>query len=578
MLDLADHDGASDGASPRGRPGPLAGQTVATLFAEPSTRTRVSFELAARALGGDPVSLDAASSSLAKGESLIDTVRTLEALGPAMLVVRHPRSGAPQLASEHFGGPVLNAGDGWHAHPTQALLDLYTLRNGPRRDRSLLVRKVCIVGDVLHSRVARSDIWALTCWGIDVWLTGPTVFLRGFEAWARALPSDRRLTVTGDLAAGITDAAAVMALRVQRERLEGAGAPSEAAYAARWGLTEERLRRFAPESIVMHPGPVNEGVELPPEVASGPRSVITRQVANGVPVRMAAMALRRRRARRHGRPTLGRRGMSTETLLPGAVIIDLTLEDAWLVDPVSGRSGRGSVTIEDGVLVDLAWGAAGGAPPSVVVAPSFVDLRAHIREPGGEEAETFATGLDAAAHGGFGFVASMADTRPPVDRPEVVQRVLAAGAATGSPVRTRPYGTVTVGREATTLAPFASLVAAGVVGFSDLPVASTDAAMLRAALTEAGALGMPVIVHPDEPSLTAGCRGERGTAIDDPGVAGRIRGGRGQRRLSRRGRAPPGERRGTGGCPTASPHRASLGGRIAGARPYRACRRAPGHL
>ena len=288
VLDLAET--MADRRADARASGPLAGQTVATLFAEPSTRTRVSFELAARALGGDPVSLDAASSSLAKGESLIDTVRTLEALGAAMLVVRHPRSGAPQLASEYFGGPVLNAGDGWHAHPTQALLDLYTLRQVLGDDR-LAGAKVCIVGDVLHSRVARSDIWALTCWGIDLWITGPTVFLRGFDAWARALPSGRRLTVTGDFEAGIRDAAAVMALRVQRERLEGAGAPSEAAYAARWGLSEERLGRLAPGAIVMHPGPVNEGVELPPDVAAGPRSVITRQVANGVPVRMAAMAL-----------------------------------------------------------------------------------------------------------------------------------------------------------------------------------------------------------------------------------------------------------------------------------------------
>lgn len=270
--------------------GPLAGRTVATLFAEASTRTRVSFEVATRALGGEAVSLDAASSSLAKGESLIDTVRTLEALGAALLVVRHGRSGAAQLAAEHFGGHVVNAGDGWHAHPTQALLDLYTLAE-VLGDARLPGAKVCIVGDVLHSRVARSDIWALTAAGIDLWVTGPAVFLRGFEAWARALPGDRRLTVTGDLAAGIRDAAAVMALRVQRERLEGAGAPSEAAYAARWGLTEERIAAHAPDALVMHPGPVNEGVELPPDVVSGPRSLITRQVANGVPVRMAVMAL-----------------------------------------------------------------------------------------------------------------------------------------------------------------------------------------------------------------------------------------------------------------------------------------------
>ena len=271
-------------------PRDLAGRTVATLFAEASTRTRVSFELAARALGADVVSLDAASSSLSKGESLVDTVRTLEALGASLLVMRHPRSGAAQTASEHFSGHVVNAGDGWHAHPTQALLDLYTLRQSLGADR-LRGAKVVIVGDVLHSRVARSNIWTLTAMGVDLWLSGPPIFLRGFETWARALPADRRLTVTGDLDAGLKGAAAVMALRVQRERLEGAGAPSEAAYAARWGLTEERLQSSAPDSIVMHPGPVNEGVELTPEVAAGPRSRITRQVANGVFVRMAALSL-----------------------------------------------------------------------------------------------------------------------------------------------------------------------------------------------------------------------------------------------------------------------------------------------
>lgn len=273
-------------------PRDLAGRTLATLFAEASTRTRVSFELAGRALGADVVSLDAATSSLTKGESLVDTVRTLEALGASLLVIRHPRSGAAQTAAEHFSGHVVNAGDGWHAHPTQALLDLYTLRESLGADR-VRGAKVLIVGDVLHSRVARSNIWTLTAMGVDLWLSGPPIFLRGFEAWARALPSDRRLTVTGDLDAGLKDAAAVMALRVQRERLEGAGAPSEAAYAARWGLTEERLRQHAPDSIVMHPGPVNEGVEVTPEVASGPRSRINRQVANGVVVRMAVLSLLR---------------------------------------------------------------------------------------------------------------------------------------------------------------------------------------------------------------------------------------------------------------------------------------------
>jgi aspartate carbamoyltransferase catalytic subunit len=279
-------------AAPDARRRDLAGSTVATLFAEASTRTRVSFELAARGLGGDVVSLDAATSSLTKGESLVDTARVLEALGASLLVVRHPRSGAAQLASEHFSGHVVNAGDGWHAHPTQALLDLYTLRESLGADR-LAGAKVLIVGDVLHSRVARSNVWSLTAMGVDLWLSGPPVFLRGFETWARSMPADRRLTVTGDLEAGLHGAAVVMALRVQRERLEGAGAPSEAAYAARWGLTEDRLRANAPDAIVMHPGPVNEGVELTPDVAAGPRSRIHRQVANGVTVRMAVLSLLR---------------------------------------------------------------------------------------------------------------------------------------------------------------------------------------------------------------------------------------------------------------------------------------------
>lgn len=217
----------------------------------------------------------------------------------------------------------------------------------------------------------------------------------------------------------------------------------------------------------------------------------------------------------------------TDALIPGAVVGRLAVEDALLVDPLSGRSGVGAIVVEDGVLASVAWasgaGASGsgvGASPSVVVAPAFVDLRAHIREPGGEEAGSFATELAAAAHGGFGFVATMADTRPPVDRPEVVQRVLAAGAATASPVRTRPWGTLTVGREGKVLAPFASLASAGVVGFGDAPAATVDPAILRAALTEAGTFEMPVVVHPDEPSLTAGAEANEGLPATILGLQG----------------------------------------------------------
>ena len=215
---------------------------------------------------------------------------------------------------------------------------------------------------------------------------------------------------------------------------------------------------------------------------------------------------------------------SADGLTLGAVLTSLELEDALLVDPGSGRSGRGSLRVEDGIVTSVRWadGADGadGTEPVVVVAPGFVDLHAHLREPGGEDAETFATGLSAAAHGGFTFVCTMADTRPTLDRPEVVQRVVSAAAAAGSAVRARPYGAVTLGREGVTLAPLASLAAAGVVGFSDDPAPTTDPALLRAALTEAGALGLAVTIHADEPSLSGGAEANEGLPATILGLRG----------------------------------------------------------
>ncbi|HET7726028.1 MAG TPA: aspartate carbamoyltransferase catalytic subunit [Candidatus Limnocylindrales bacterium] len=267
----------------------LRGTAVTILFHEASTRTRVSFEVAAKNLSADVVNIAAASSSVTKGESLIDTVRTIEALGAHMLVMRHERSGAPYLAAETFGGSVLNGGDGWHAHPTQALLDLYTLRR--RFGGSIAGRKVVILGDVLHSRVARSNIWTLTAAGADLWLCGPSTLLRGFDAWAARGAAGRPFTVTADVGAALRDAEVVMALRIQRERMAAGLLPSLREYAARYGLTRERLRDAAPDVVVMHPGPMNEGVEIAADVALDPRSVISEQVANGVAVRMALLYL-----------------------------------------------------------------------------------------------------------------------------------------------------------------------------------------------------------------------------------------------------------------------------------------------
>jgi aspartate carbamoyltransferase catalytic subunit len=266
----------------------LRGYRVTNLFYEASTRTRVAFEIAAKNLSADVVNVTASASSVTKGESLVDTIRTLEALGTDILVLRHPRSGAPYLAARHFGGHVVNAGDGRHAHPTQALLDLFTLRRHLPGGR-INGRKIAIVGDVLHSRVARSNVWTLTAFGADLWLCGPPTLLSGFEAWARALPADRRVTVTTDLASALHGADAVMALRLQKERQEAGLLPSIAEYRARYGITAERLRDARPDALVLHPGPMNEGVEIDADVAAGAQSLITEQVANGVAVRMAVL-------------------------------------------------------------------------------------------------------------------------------------------------------------------------------------------------------------------------------------------------------------------------------------------------
>lgn len=281
----------------------LAGRRLVTVFSEPSTRTRLSFEMAARALGAEVSHLDPPASAIVKGESLVDTVRTLAALGADLLVIRHRRGGAPHLAARHFSGHVVNAGDGCHAHPTQALLDLYTLRQ--RLPRGCRGARVTILGDILHSRVARSNVWSLTAAGARVTLCGPAEWLPDVDAWLGPDASGRPIRVTTDVATALAGADAIMTLRIQRERLSQAGAsrarsaragslragPSSPEYALRYGLTAERLAMARPDVVVMHPGPVNEGVEITRQVATGPRSVILDQVANGVPVRMAVLAL-----------------------------------------------------------------------------------------------------------------------------------------------------------------------------------------------------------------------------------------------------------------------------------------------
>ncbi len=270
----------------------LRGRTIITLFYEASTRTRASFELAGKALGADVINVAASGSSVEKGESLVDTVRTLQAVGADVLIMRHASSGAPYLVARHVRASVINAGDGWHAHPTQALLDLYTMRS---HLGDLRGRRAVIVGDIAHSRVARSDIWGLAVVGAEVVLCGPPTLL---PAGMRPgdLPSEEplampRVQVETNLERAIAGADVVMALRLQKERMQSGLLPSIREYATLYQLTPERLALARPGALVMHPGPMNEGVEISPAVVAGLQSVIEEQVTNGVAVRMAVLYL-----------------------------------------------------------------------------------------------------------------------------------------------------------------------------------------------------------------------------------------------------------------------------------------------
>ncbi len=268
----------------------LRGTNVITLFYENSTRTRSSFELAAKVLGADVINISASGSSITKGETLIDTVQTLRAIGAHVLVIRSARSGAPYLAARHTEASVVNAGDGWHAHPTQGLLDLYTIRS---HLGGVAGRKIVVVGDITHSRVARSDLWGFAAMGAEVVFCAPPTLvppsLRGGSRFEDGgLPPVR---VETDLDRAIVDADVVYCLRMQLERQQAGLVPTLREYSRLWQVNRTRLERARPGALVMHPGPLNEGVEISAEVAHGPQSGVEEQVANGVAVRMAVLWL-----------------------------------------------------------------------------------------------------------------------------------------------------------------------------------------------------------------------------------------------------------------------------------------------
>ena len=257
----------------------LRGKTVANLFFEPSTRTRTSFELAAKRLSADIVNFSSSGSSTSKGESLVDTARNIEAMNIDTIVMRHSSSGSAEYLARSVKAGVINAGDGIHEHPTQGLLDIFTIKE---RKKSLEGLRVCLVGDILHSRVARSNIWGLKKLGAKVTVCGPpTLIPQKIEQLG--------VEVSYDLDKIIKDQDVLNILRIQLERQKGAFFPSIREYAAEYGISKERLKKAKEDVIIMHPGPINRGVELASEVADGPQSVILDQVTNGVAVRMAVL-------------------------------------------------------------------------------------------------------------------------------------------------------------------------------------------------------------------------------------------------------------------------------------------------
>ncbi|UCE98157.1 MAG: aspartate carbamoyltransferase catalytic subunit [Dehalococcoidia bacterium] len=264
----------------------LRGKSLVTLFYEPSTRTRSSFDLAAKNLSADVINLAASTSSVLKGECLVDTLETLEALGTDIIIMRHPHSGSPYVAARHVKAHIINAGDGWHAHPTQALLDLYTIRQHKSKFKDL---KVTIIGDIKHSRVARSNIWGLTKMGARVKLCCPfTLLPMGLDKSHGNFPD---IEVEPNIDRALKGADVAMALRLQLERQQSGLLPSLREYTKMYQLTEEKLAHAKDDVIVLHPGPVNEDIEISSSVVHGPRSLINQQVKNGVAVRMALLYL-----------------------------------------------------------------------------------------------------------------------------------------------------------------------------------------------------------------------------------------------------------------------------------------------
>ncbi len=507
----------------------LRDKTLINLFFENSTRTQASFELAAKRLGATTMNMAVGRSSVSKGETLLDTATTLNAMLPDILVVRHPHSGAVRLLADRMNCAVVNAGDGRCEHPTQALLDALTMRRAFRELRGpdhpatrLEGLTVAICGDVAHSRGARSNILFLQLYGNRVRVVGPPTL-------APAALEDLGVERVARLEEAAEGADVIMMLRLQSERMSGAHISSLREYYHAYGLRDEILERAAPDAIVMHPGPMNRGVEIDSELADDSRrSVISRQVEMGVAVRMATLELlaanlpvRASARRRRPEKPPGRFIKSYGAATPGQKgAPPLAFVNALLVDPEAPAPRPGALLVADGRIADIAEGpgldaveglAGSGAEivdlKGAALAPGLVDLRVFIGEPGGRHRESVASGGEAAAAGGVTTFVMQPATAPVVDDPSVLEfvkkRVKDERNSCAVP-RLRVMGALTKGLDGVELAEHFFLQRADAVALGDGGRPMADALVLKRCMENAAALGMVVVCEPQDPHLSAG--------------------------------------------------------------------------
>ena len=494
LLDLADK--AADHIRQNGKKRDvLAGRTLINLFFESSTRTQASFEMAGKRLSADVMNMNVAASSVTKGETLIDTAVTLNAMRPDIIVVRHHAAGAVELLSQKVDCSVINAGDGAHQHPTQALLDALTIRRAKGRIAGLTV---AICGDILHSRVARSNINVLNALGARVRIVAPSTLLP-------SSPDRLGCEVFTDMWKGIDGVDVVMMLRLQRERMEASLVPSSREFFHFFGLDHEKLARAKPDALVMHPGPMNRGVEIASTVADHSRSRHSRASRNG----RRGPHGRHRSALRPPPGIGGGHPMSKTIEKPKTIGKATVFINARLIDPGSNRDEPGGLLVKDGLIADLGGHLSRNAPEGTtvidckghVLAPGLIDAQVFTGEPGFEHRETLKTASHAAAAGGVTTIVVMPETNPVIDQVALVD-FIQRRARDNALVHVHTMAAMTKGLKGDEMTEIGLLKRAGAVAFSNGKSSIVNTRVMRNVLNYAKDFDALVVHHTEDPYLS----------------------------------------------------------------------------